>query len=93
MKEHTFSSSEELLKSAFREAAEQDIKELEAAGETLQIRLSDRHKRKMNRLFRERVGSKQIPHPEVDTAFERIRSTAIRAALRIRNSIRKKNQA
>ena len=89
MKEHTFSSSEELLKAAFREAAEQDLKELEAMGEPLQIHLSDKHKRKMNRLFREQVGNRQIPHPEVDTALERIRSAVVRAALRIRNSIQK----
>ena len=85
--------SEELLKSAFWEAAEQEIKELEEMGEDLQMDLDDRRKRKINRLFRELVGSKQIPHPEADTAFERIRSSLVCAVLRIRSSIYKKSQA
>ncbi|MBQ4332704.1 MAG: hypothetical protein IJC33_02875 [Clostridia bacterium] len=33
--------------------------------------LSNRFKRKMNRLFREEVGIETIPHPEVDTIWER----------------------
>ncbi|MBE6811075.1 MAG: hypothetical protein E7521_08495 [Ruminococcaceae bacterium] len=42
---------------------------------------SDRFKKKMNRLFREQVGSNQIPHPEVDNNYEKIRSKIIRIYL------------
>lgn len=35
-------------------------------------------RRRMNRVFRERGGIKNIPHPEVDTAYERIRSWIVR---------------
>ena len=35
-------------------------------------------KRKINRLFREIVGSSKIPHPEVDNNYERIRSNIMR---------------
>jgi len=38
---------------------------------------SKRFKLKMNRLFRERVGGKFIPHPEVDNWFERARSWVV----------------
>lgn len=38
---------------------------------------SNNFKKKMNRLFREQVGIKEIPHPEVDTLFEKIRSSII----------------
>lgn len=31
-------------------------------------------KRKMNRLFREEAGIENIPHPEVDNLWERMRS-------------------
>ena len=36
--------------------------------------VSHRHKIRMNRLFRERVGGKFLPYPEVDNVFERTRS-------------------
>lgn len=36
-----------------------------------------RHKLRMNRLFRERVGGSFLPFPEVDNAFERIRSKIV----------------
>ena len=51
---------------------------------------SDRFKRRMNRLFREQVGSKNIPHPEVDNTYEEIRSTIIRAWLILCDRIKKK---
>lgn len=35
------------------------------------------HKIEMNRLFRENVGGKFIPYPEVDNFFERLRSKII----------------
>ena len=38
---------------------------------------STRFKRRMNRLFREEAGMKRIPHPEVDTVWERLRSRCV----------------
>ena len=38
---------------------------------------SKRHKIKMNRLFRERVGGSFLPFPEEDTLYERLRSWLI----------------
>ena len=38
---------------------------------------SKRHKIRMNRLFRERVGSSFLPFPEVDCFYERARSKII----------------
>ena len=35
-------------------------------------------KRKINRIFREEAGKKEIPYPEADTVFERLRSFMIR---------------
>ncbi len=45
--------------------------------ENEECEFSDRFKRKMNRVFRERVGTEKIPHPEVDNTYERIRSKII----------------
>ena len=36
---------------------------------------SRRHKIRMNRIFRERVGGSFLPFPEEDNLYERIRST------------------
>ena len=38
---------------------------------------SKRYKIRMNRLFRERVGSSLLPFPEVDCVYERIRSKIV----------------
>ena len=38
-------------------------------------------RRRMNRVFREQGGIKDIPHPEVDTFYERIRSRIVRIVL------------
>lgn len=46
---------------------------------------SDQFKRRMNRLFREEVGVKEVPHPEVDTLYERIRSYIVRRILLFRH--------
>jgi len=43
----------------------------------LDIQFSRKFKIKMNRLFREVAGIEKIPHPEVDTVFERIRSKIV----------------
>ena len=38
---------------------------------------SKRHKIRMNRLFRERVGGSVLPFPEVDNVYERLRSKLV----------------
>lgn len=51
---------------------------------------SDRHKKKMNRLFRERIGIKdRIPYPEVDSRYEKIRSSIVRGVLIIEDRLQK----
>lgn len=45
-------------------------------------------KRKMNRLFREEIGTDHIPHPEVDNSYERIRSRIVRCLLLIKKRIK-----
>ena len=40
--------------------------------------LSVRARKRLNRLFREMVGSSKIPHPEVDNLYERVRSYFVR---------------
>lgn len=40
--------------------------------------ISDRAKKRLNRLFREVVGSSNIPHPDVDNYYELIRSKIVR---------------
>ena len=39
--------------------------------------LGKRHKIKMNRLFRERVGGTFLPFPEADNYYERVRSKLV----------------
>lgn len=40
--------------------------------------LSVRARKRLNRMFREVVGSSNIPHPEVDSCYERTRSKIVR---------------
>ena len=40
--------------------------------------LSVRARKRLNRMFREVVGSSNIPHPEVDNCYERTRSKIVR---------------
>ena len=65
----------EKLKAAFIECNrieyEKTKKELRSAEN---IEPSDRYKRGINRILRERHGIKNIPYPEADNAFERIRN-------------------
>ena len=42
-----------------------------------EIILTKKFKRKMNRIFREKLCSSKIPHPEVDNLFEKLRSNII----------------
>ncbi len=49
---------------------------------------SHRHKIKMNRLFREKVGGSFLPFPEVDTPFQRFRSRLVILYDRIKNFLK-----
>ncbi len=40
--------------------------------------LSVRARKRLNRMFREIIGSSNIPHPEVDNCYEHIRSRIVR---------------
>ena len=51
---------------------------------------SDKFKIKMNRVFREQAGIKNIPHPEVDNLYEEMRSGVVRTVLLIMHHIKKK---
>lgn len=62
---------DELIKIASSDTSEE---ELDIDEDTEPIEVSHRHKIRMNRLFRERVGGKFLPYPEVDNVFERTRS-------------------
>ena len=53
---------------------------------------SDRFKIRMNRIFREQAGIKNIPHPEVDNLYERVRSGIIRTYLFMAHRLKKKIQ-
>ena len=53
------------------------------------IGFSNDFKIKMNREYREQGGIKNIPHPEVDTAYERFRSYIVRKWLDIKNHFEK----
>jgi len=55
-----------------REKAEEEVKDIEIPPP------SKRHKIRMNRIFRERVGGSYIPYPEVDCLFERARSRIVK---------------
>ena len=50
---------------------EQEIKDIEVPPPT------KRHKIRMNRLFRERVGGTFLPFPEADNFYERVRSKLV----------------
>ncbi len=68
----------ELFKRALSEAVDTEIHEIEEETEDVEmLSLSRRHKIRMNRLFRERVGGSFLPFPEEDNLYERIRSKLI----------------
>ena len=46
---------------------------------------SKKHKIKMNRIFREKIGSENIPFPEVDSLFERFKSGMVRVINKFKN--------
>ena len=65
-------SFEQAINQAISEKMDEDTESL--PNEDFEYHPTVTHRRNMNRLFREKVGSKKIPHPEVDTLYERIRS-------------------
>lgn len=62
---------EKLIELALSDTADE---EFDIDDNTEPIEVNHRHKIRMNRLFRERVGGKFLPYPEVDNVFERTRS-------------------
>ena len=67
-----------LFKRALFDAADSEICKLEEETENMEITPSSKqHKRRMNRLFRERVGGVFLPFPEVDNLYERVRSKLV----------------
>ena len=68
----------ELFRRALMEAMDAKIQQFEE--ETKDVELSPpsrRHMIRMNRLFRERVGSTFLPFPEADNLYERVRSKIV----------------
>lgn len=43
-----------------------------------EVQVSRRHKRKMNRIFRDIAKTRWVPYPEADNVFEKIRATMLR---------------
>ncbi len=74
---------------ACRLKVEEELRELDEEMKDFHYEPSDRFKRKMNRLFREQVGSKNVPHPEVDTPYEKFRSFWVRRFLLLQDKIKK----
>jgi len=83
MTEQEFDS---VLKKAFGQYVENEEKLMEKESD---IEFSDRFKKRINRLFRERVGSKKAMFPEVDNGYERTRSHIVRAELVAADKVKK----
>ena len=67
-----------LFKRALLDAVDSEIREIEEEMKDMEIPPpSKRHKIRMNRLFRERVGGTFLPFPEVDNFYERVRSKLV----------------
>ena len=65
---------EKLIELALSDTADE---EFDIDENTEPIEVSHRHKIRMNRIFRERVGGKFLPYPEVDNLFEKARSWVV----------------
>ena len=76
--EETSNENMELFKRALSEAVNSKISKIEAEIDDTDVPLpSKRHKIRMNRFFRERVGGSFLPFPEVDNLYERVRSRLV----------------
>ena len=76
------SENREYFKRALTEALEMKereiCEEMDRAGENMEPpKYSRRHRIRMNRMFREHIGSNRIPFPEVDNIWERTRSELV----------------
>ncbi len=72
------SESIELFKRALSEAMDSKFRKNEEETGDMEIPPpSRRHKIRMNRLFRERVGGSFLPFPEEDNLYERVRSKLV----------------
>ena len=81
---------DKVLSVAMRQYVENTVENVEASVESEPgIEFSDKFKKRINRLFREEVGSKRAMHPEVDNVYERMRSRVIRAKLVTENKLQK----
>ena len=68
----------EIFKRALSEAVDSKIRKIEEKTKDIEIQpTGKRHKIRMNRLFRERVGGAFLPFPEVDNFYERVRSKLV----------------
>ena len=66
---------DKLIELALSDAADEEF-DIDDSSEPIEV--SHRHKIRMNRLFRERVGGKFLPYPEVDNIFEKVRSWVVK---------------
>ena len=81
---------DKVLSVAMRQYVENTVENVEASVESEPgIEFSDKFKKRINRLFREEVGSKRAMCPEVDNVYERMRSRVIRAKLVTENKLQK----
>ena len=81
---------DKVLSEAMRQYVENTVENVEASkGCSDEIEFSDRFKKRINRLFREQVGSNRAMYPEVDNAYEKIRSKVIRTKLVMVNKLQK----
>ena len=68
----------ELFRRALSDAAELEIRKTEEEIKDIEVPPpSKRHKIRMNRVFRERVGGSFLPFPEEDSLYERVRSKLV----------------
>lgn len=80
---------DDMLYDAFDLMAKQESEKMNEEMKGQEITFSNDFKIKMNRLFREQAGIEKVPHPEVDTNYERCRSYIVRKWLVIINHFEK----
>ena len=68
----------ELFRRALSDAMDLKIRKIEEEINDVELpQPSKRHKIRMNRIFRERVGGTFLPYPEADNFYEKVRSKVI----------------
>ena len=71
-------NNRELFIRALSDAKESKIRRMDEEIKDMEMTpISERHKIRMNRIFRERAGGSFLPFPEADNLYERIRSKLI----------------